>query len=92
MNPDTGHLFRLRHGADAPEGTEILPDDLQRYARLKMQLVAGISVGYEPYGPGDGQPAAQVNLRSSTPLAKWAKRKRLERIRNKSKRRNRGRK
>lgn len=74
MNPDTGHLFRLRHGADAPEGTEVLPDDLQRYARLKMQM------------------AAQVNLRSSTPLAKWAKRKRLERIRNKSKRINRARK
>lgn len=85
MNPDTGHLFRLRHGADAPEGTEVLPDDLQRYARLKMQLAATT-----PAGPAE--PAAQVNLRSSTPLAKWAKRKRLERIRNKSKRRNRARK
>lgn len=89
MNPDTGHLFRLRHGADAPDGTEVLPDDLQRYARLKMQLVANTSIGY---APGDAEPAAQVNLRSSTPLAKWAKRKRLERIRNKSKRRNRARK
>ena len=85
MNPDTGHLFRLRHGADAPEGTEVLPDDLQRYARLKLQLAASA-----PTGPGEL--AAQVNLRSSTPLAKWAKRKRLERIRNKSKRRNRARK
>lgn len=89
MNPDTGHLFRLRHGADVPEGTEVLPDDLQRYARLKAQLVSGLSIGYEEL---DGQPVAQVNLRSSTPLAKWAKRKRLERIRNKSKRRNRARK
>ncbi len=89
MNPDTGHLFRLRHGADAPEGTEALPDDLQRYARLKMQLVANTSIGY---APGDAEPAAQVNLRSSTPLAKWAKRKRLERIRNKSKRINHARK
>lgn len=89
MNPDTGHLFRLRHGADVPEGTEVLPDDLQRYARLKMQLAASVTAGY---GPDHAQPAAQVNLRSSTPLAKWAKRKRLERIRNKSKRRNRARK
>jgi len=89
MNPDTGHLFRLRHGADAPDGTEILPDDLQRYARLKMQLVGSVPVGY---ALGHGAPAAQVNLRSSTPLAKWAKKKRLERIRNKSRRINRGRK
>lgn len=89
MNPDTGHLFRLRRGEDAPEGTEILPDDLQRYAELKARMVAGVKVGY---GPGTGEPVAQVNLRSSTPLAKWAKRKRLERIRNKSKRINRARK
>lgn len=91
MNPDTGHLFRLRHGADAPDGTEVLPDDLQRYARLKMQMAAMPGIGLAARAD-DGQPAAQVNLRSSTPLAKWAKRKRLERIRNKSKRRNRARK
>jgi len=76
MNPDTGHLFRLRRGEDAPEGTELLPADLHRIASLKIQR----------------DPAAQVNLRSSTPLAKWAKKKRLERIRNKSRRINRGRK
>lgn len=75
MNPDTGHLFRLRRGEDAPEGTELLPADLHRIASLKIQR----------------DPAAQVNLRSSTPLAKWAKKKRLERIRNKSRRINRGR-
>ena len=76
MNPDTGHLFRLRRGEDAPEGTELLPTDLHRIASLKIQR----------------EPVAQVNLRSSTPLAKWAKKKRLERIRNKSRRINRGRK
>jgi len=76
MNPDTGHLFRLRRGENAPEGTELLPADLHRIASLKIQR----------------DPDAQVNLRSSTPLAKWAKKKRLERIRNKSRRINRGRK
>lgn len=89
MNPDTGHLFRLRRGEDAPEGAEILPDDLQRYAELKARMVAAIPVGYRAVS---GEPIAQVNLRSSTPLAKWAKKKRLERIRNKSRRVNRGRK
>lgn len=73
MNPDTGHLFRLRRGEDAPEGTEMLPADLHRIASLKIQR----------------DPDAQVNLRSSTPLAKWAKKKRLERIAAKSRRRNR---
>ena len=76
MNPDTGHLFRLRRGEDAPEGTEVLPDRLQQVAQLKIQR----------------DPNAQVNLRSSTPLAKWAKRKRLEKMRAKSRRINRDRK
>ena len=76
MNPDTGHLFRLRRGEAAPEGAEALPDRLQRQAQLKIQR----------------DPSAQVNLRSSTPLAKWAKRKRIEKIRAKSRRINRNRK
>ncbi len=73
MNPDTGHLFRLRRGEDAPAGTEVLPADLHQIANLKIRR----------------DPDAKVNLKSSTPLAKWAKKKRLERIAAKSRRRNR---
>lgn len=80
MNPDTGHLFRLRRGEAAPESTEALPDDLHLMARLKMDRAT------------KAEQPVQVNLRSSTPLAKWARKKRLEKIRAKSRRINRDRK
>ena len=72
MNPDTGHLIALRRGDVLPEGYESLPAELMAAARSRL----------------DGQPEAQVNLRSNTPLALWAKKKRLAKIAAKSRRRN----
>lgn len=73
MNPETGELMRLRKGDGLPEGFEPLPRELFLEAERKLR----------------GQDTAQVNVRSQTPLAKWAKKKRIEKIAAKSRRRNR---
>lgn len=77
MDSSTGRLIalakNLRGEDELPEGFDLLPGNLEMTARLKLS----------------GQPAAQVNLRSNTPLANWARKKRLEKIAAKSRRRNR---
>lgn len=81
MNPDTGHLIALKHGADMPAGYEALPTDLHADARRKLMRAMQMEPGFKA--------EAQVNIRSSTPLAQWAKKKRLQKIAAKSRRRNR---
>lgn len=74
MNPRTGELLALAAAAFPPEGfEEIVGKRMEMVARLKLA----------------GQPAAQVNLQSRSPLAGWAKKKRKEKIAAKSRRRNR---
>lgn len=73
MNPYSGHLIADMTTADRENGYERIPAELEKRARLKLA----------------GQPEAQVNLRSRSPLAQWAKKKRLDKIAQKSRRRNR---
>lgn len=79
MNPNTGHLVNLEdEGMLARLSRKLvdyerIPQEFQRDAMRKL----------------NGQPEAQVNLMSRTPLAKWAKKKRLEKLAAKSRRRNR---
>jgi hypothetical protein len=80
MNPDNGQLRATRRGEQMPEGFEEVPSELDVIARLKMARA-------EEQARLPGQ--AQVNLMSGSPLAKWAKKKRLEKIAAKSRRRNR---
>lgn len=79
MNPDTGHLIDF--------------DDEGIAARLKRRLVDYVRIpadlAQEAVRKLRGEPEAQVNLMSRTPLSQWAKRKRLEKIAAKSRRRNR---
>ncbi len=83
MNPNTGHLIDL----DIVNSEEDLKARFMRqmidYERLPRELEA------DARRKLNGQPEAQVNLRSSTPLAQWAKKKRREKIAAKSRRRNR---
>ncbi len=79
MNPDNGRLVALRRGDLMPAGHEELPRELYADARAKLMR----AMTAEP--PAE----AQVNIRSSTPLAQWAKKKRLAKIAAKSRRRNR---
>lgn len=80
MNPDTGHLIALRRGDAMPDGYETLPKELQADAQRKLMRAMQI----DPV-----KAEAQVNIRSNTPLALWAKKKRLAKIAAKSRRRNR---
>lgn len=74
MNPDTGELRRFRDAKDITAPFEAIAD--KRLAQMASRKL------------GDAD-TAQVNLRSQTPLAVWAKKKRLARIAAKSRRRNR---
>lgn len=73
MNPSTGELVAMK----MPAGFEGLPAKLQRIAKLKIERAEA-----------HGSPA-KVNLRSRSPLAQWAKKKRLAKIAAQSRRRNR---
>lgn len=73
MNPYTGELMALREGQSVPCGFEILPNDLQGIAKLKLA----------------GNERAVVNLNSHSKLAKWAKDKRKAKIAAVSRRKNR---
>lgn len=90
MNPRTGEIrgIVLDELADIePQGFEVLPDGLQKIATLKMRRAAELATanGYTRAEPAP----VKVNLRSSTPLAKWAKQKRRDKIAAKSRRVNR---
>lgn len=77
MNPHTGHLINIDGDEEMARalrhGYEVLPEELQAAAKLKLA----------------GQPEAQVNLHSRSPLADWARKKRKEKIAAKSRRANR---
>ena len=62
MNPYSGHLIADMQDEDRKKGYERIPAELELFARLKLA----------------GRPEAQVNLRGSTPLAQWAKKKRKD--------------
>ena len=74
MNPYTGELRRVAEGEAMPSGFEAIAEKkLAAMARLKL----------------DRDEPAHVNLVSRSPLAQWAKKKRLQKIAAKSRRRNR---
>lgn len=74
MNPNTGELRRIAEGMAMPAGFETLDNRrLEQIARRKL----------------DREEPAQVNLRSRSPLADWAKKKRKAKIAAASRRRNR---
>lgn len=81
MNPNTGELRLLRRDELAPAGFEVLPDEHQQLARLKMKAMA-----FEEFRPPE---PVHVNLRSGSPLAEWARKKRKAKIAAQSRRRNR---
>lgn len=78
MNPDSGELRQLLRGERAPHGFDPLPAELQLAARMKMAR-----------DEAQGVAPSMVNLRSATPLAKWAKQKRKAKLAAQSRRRNR---
>ena len=84
MNPDTGHLIALRRGEGLPEGYETLPEELFKDAERKLARMATRGIGETDFAA-----EAQVNTRSRTPLAQWAKKKRLAKLAAKSRRVNR---
>ena len=77
MDSSSGRLIalakNLKGDADLPAGFDPIPEDLALVARMKLA----------------GRLEAQVNLRSTTPLAQWAKKKRRDKMAAKSRRRNR---
>jgi len=77
MDCKTGRLMALARDLGReqplPAGFDPVPDELTVAARLKLA----------------GRSEAQVNLRSGSPLAKWAKKKRKEKLAAASRRRNR---
>ncbi len=74
MNPNTGELRALMRDEKLPSGfEEIRGRQMEMVARMKLA----------------GQPTAQVNLKSRSPLADWAKKKRKEKMAAKSRRANR---
>lgn len=86
MDIDTGRLRALREFEDMPKNMERVPAELDLVARMKLRMD---EVDRER---GTVAREAQVNLRSSHPLAKWAAKQRAERkrkISNASRRRNR---
>lgn len=74
MNPNTGELRAAMREEDKRDGFEAI-------VGRRMEMAARMKLG--------GQPTAQVNLMSRSPLAAWAKKKRREKIAAKSRRRNR---
>ncbi len=80
MNPNTGHLVA---DIDDAETQSKLMRKLMDYERVPANLAQ------EAVRKLRGEPEAHVNLMSRTPLAVWAKKKRLEKIAAKSRRRNR---
>jgi hypothetical protein len=80
MNPNTGHLIAVDDERQLPSGYEGLHGSLARDARRKLERAA----------TERSQSSSYVNLRSTTPLANWAKKKRLAKIAAKSRRNNRG--
>lgn len=60
MNPNTGHLMNL-YGAEAPADYEIVPQDYEKLAAMKMRVAQAF--GQEPV----------VNMRGNSPLAKWGR-------------------
>ena len=87
MNPDTGELRALRRGEATPDGFERVPDNLRKVAALKLRIAAMDAFVAAAMTPP--APSAQVNLRSGSPLAVWAKKKRKAKIAAASRRRNR---
>lgn len=84
MNPHTGELAMLGEGEERA-GFERLPACLSQMAREKMRRFALMASG-----TADAEAAApMVNLRSRSPLALWAKKKRKAKIAAASRRRNR---
>ena len=87
MNPHTGELRAFIRGETLPEDFERVPDPLQKIAALKLRLAAMDAFAAAAMStPG---PSAHVNLRSGSPLAVWAKKKRKAKIAAASRRRNR---
>lgn len=74
MNPNTGELRRFRDATNITAPFELIAD--KRLAQIASHKL----------GAAD---TAQVNLRSQSPLALWAKKKRKARIAAASRRRNR---
>lgn len=96
MNPKTGEITGisptgvvLDELGQVREGFEQLPDGLQKLATLKMRRAAELANALAYANPTAPVPLPKVNQRSSTPLAKWAKKKRLAKISAKSRRLNR---
>lgn len=87
MNPNTGELMALGANEKAPDGFERLPGGLQKIAALKLRIAAIGALAAAAMTPS--APSAQVNLRSGSPLAVWAKKKRKAKIAAASRRRNR---
>jgi hypothetical protein len=87
MDVNSGRLMalakNLRGEAELPAGFDEVPSELERLATLKIVRAMQDS-GPDPVGV-----VSHVNLRSQHPLAQWAKKKRLEKIAAKSRRRNR---
>lgn len=73
MNPDTGHLVALERDEKLRKGYERVPAMLEKIAHAELA----------------GRRETFVNLATATPLAEWAKKKRLAKIAAKSRRRNR---
>ena len=77
MDCSSGRLValakNLKGDAELPPGFDPVPPELALVARMKL----------------GGKPEAQVNMRGTTPLAQWAKKKRREKIAAMSRRRNR---
>lgn len=87
MNPNTGELRAFTRGETLPEDFERVPDPLQKIAALKLRLATmGAFATAAMSAPA---PSAHVNLRSGSPLALWAKKKRKAKIAAASRRRNR---
>lgn len=74
MNPNTGELIRVLKEGGLPAGFERIEDK-------RLAMIASAKLARDP------QPV--VNLKSQSPLAQWAKKKRLAKIAAKSRRRNR---
>lgn len=96
MNPKTGEIAGMSPTGvvldeldQVRDGFEQLPDGLQKLAMLKMRRAAELANALAYANPTAPVPLPKVNLRSSTPLAKWAKKKRLAKISAKSRRVNR---
>lgn len=74
MDVNTGYLRALREFEDVPKNMERVPAELEFVARMKLREANALLPLIEA-------PSAQVNLRSSHPLAKWAAKVRAEKKR-----------